>query len=893
VDIPHRQFSTSCAAVAALLLAVAAQAQDTTARSDSTSRKPAIPLPGVAITATAVDTTRPVLDTISAATGGSVGALELQALPSDERDPTEVAITVPGAARGVGFFDFAPKVSLDGASSLYVPYTIDGMDDNEGYLGGNLVELPLDAIQRIGVMTTSYGTDIGRSATGVIQYETRRGSDRWQGDVFTYFRPGSPLDATPPGVTSPAPGFRRQEGGGSFGGPLWRGHTYVFGAIDYAHESESQPFTIDPAYNTPPGTSSYAFASGSGNIIRELTRAFGRLDQQWSPSETTTLEVAYSGIHLQGQGGGIVVPEADFTQNRDGFLANIRQTSDLGALVNTATVQVSTYHYYYPPSASSFSVPEVTIVPNDTNLTPIVTVGSSGFEFDERETLLQFRDVAQRQIGAHAVQAGVDIMRGHYDLLNTDVNPAGLYTVSLAGSNIVRHGPFVSIADIPTSARVVSYEVDARPEDAWGTQVLLGAFVQDQWHPWSKATVMAGVRWDYDDETARAPTGPELGNVQPRVALNWRVTPNDVVRVGAGLYTGKMLFVNYLDYRQFAANGDLPVILSGSAAPAFGRAPSPAALAAAINSLTPREIRLLFARGAYDPTSYQGSIGYEKRIAETWGFSTTALVVGTSHLPRLWDLNADTFVPPPGDTVQRSLTFGDAHRPLPVQNGSYRWLTTTDFGGQAIYWALQTTLRHQFSDAWSADIDYTLSRSRDNTEDINFFASQGNDFHAEWADAVNDRRHRVVGRVIYDWRRTLQLGTIADFETGSPYNVVAPVGFDFSGSGSYALTANGFDANYQRYPGTPRNSGRLPDAFDWSFSAAYAVPGTAHRLRVRADVFNVLNDLLISGFVNNAFGGGPRTQVSNAPPNQFTTPALNVSVGGRPREFQLSAEYAW
>jgi len=106
VDIPHRQFSTSCAAVAALLLAVAAEAQDTTARSDSTSRKPAIPLPGVAITATAVDTTRPVLDTISAATGGSVGALELQALPSDERDPTEVAITVPGAARGVGFFDF-------------------------------------------------------------------------------------------------------------------------------------------------------------------------------------------------------------------------------------------------------------------------------------------------------------------------------------------------------------------------------------------------------------------------------------------------------------------------------------------------------------------------------------------------------------------------------------------------------------------------------------------------------------------------------------------------------------------------------------------------------------------------------------------------------------------
>jgi hypothetical protein len=146
---------------------------------------------------------------------------------------------------------------------------------------------------------------------------------------------------------------------------------------------------------------------------------------------------------------------------------------------------------------------------------------------------------------------------------------------------------------------------------------------------------------------------------------------------------------------------------------------------------------------------------------------------------------------------------------------------------------------------------------------------------------------------VYDWRRRLQLGTIADFETGSPYNVIAPVGSDFSGSGSYALTANGFDANYQRYPGTSRNAGRLPSAFDWSASAAYAVPGTAGHLLVRAEVFNIVNDLLVSGFVNNAFGGGPRTQVANVPPNQFTTPALHVGVGGRPREFQLSAEYAF
>src|ERR1700694_2234840 len=94
-DMPRRPFAASCAAAALLLLPVAAWAQDTTATRDSTHRASATPLAGVTITATAVDTTRPILDTIAAATGGSVSATETHALPSDERDPTEIAITVP------------------------------------------------------------------------------------------------------------------------------------------------------------------------------------------------------------------------------------------------------------------------------------------------------------------------------------------------------------------------------------------------------------------------------------------------------------------------------------------------------------------------------------------------------------------------------------------------------------------------------------------------------------------------------------------------------------------------------------------------------------------------------------------------------------------------------
>jgi hypothetical protein len=797
-------------------------------------------LPSIAVRASA---NRPLLDVTDAAVVGAVDRTDLGNIPTDARDPTDVALSIPGVTRGVGFFDFAPKLDVDGANSLYTPYRIDGMDNSENYLGGPKILLPLDAVQMVEVSASTYGASIGKSANGVADFETRRGGDSWSGNAVVDGRPAS--------------AFRRLQGAASGGGPLVPGATYVFGAADYAVADSAVPYDFgDPR-----------FGSGSGNSHRTTLRLFGRLDQQWSATQTTTLDVAYSSIGLIGQGGGVVTREADQTQNRVAFLAALRHESTLGGWTNTAAAEVSTYHYYYPPSTTPFSTPQANLVPSGSNVTTIATVGSAGFLFDEQEIEIQLSNTLRRTIGEHAVQFGADVQRSQFSLAANNTNPAGTYTV--VDSGITVHGGSVSISDIPPNDRARYYTIDANPQEIHGMNVLVGAFAEDAWSVSPRLTIDYGLRWDYDDLTSKGRGSPQLDNVQPRASFNWHPTPNDVIRGGAGIYVGHIPFTTFTDARQFARNGDNVVTFSNVA---FGHGPTPAQVQAATATEPAREIRELYYFGAKDPQSYQTSLGYQRRLGD-WGLSLDGMVVGTKYLPRIWDLNAPPCLPP--------CLPAEMQRPDGALPGSYSFHTTTDFGGQSIYWAVIATVRHQFAANWTADVSYTLSRDRDNTEDINFAAEYANDFHNEWADAVNDRRHHVQARTVYTVLDRLKLSTIVDFTTGAPQNVVAPIGTDYTGSQNFQLTANSFDYNYQRVPGTPRDSQRLPSEFDQSVGVQYELP---IGVSLRADVFNIWNEALISGFLNNVPGGGQRTLIL-----QSRLPQLS----GIRRAFQFGATYSF
>ena len=95
---------------------------------------------------------RPLLNTENAATGGSIESRELRSLPTDGRDPIALLYNIPGITQATGFFGDAPTLSFNGQNSLYSSYLLDGLDNNEGFLGGPRVELPLSALERLMIM---------------------------------------------------------------------------------------------------------------------------------------------------------------------------------------------------------------------------------------------------------------------------------------------------------------------------------------------------------------------------------------------------------------------------------------------------------------------------------------------------------------------------------------------------------------------------------------------------------------------------------------------------------------------------------------------------------------------------------------------------------------------
>jgi len=820
---------------------------------------------------------RPLLNTDDAETGGTVEPYELRALPTDSRDPLTLAFTVPGVDQSTGFFGDAPLLTIHGENALYTRYTVDGLDNDEGFLGGPRVSLPLAALERLSVHTAVYRPAFGRSTNGVVDMETRAGGAAWAGDLLFVNRPGMPLDSRPkhaPAGVDPD-GFKRTQAGGSLGGPLVPGRTFVFGAVEYTNEQEDR-------------IGSTARTSFLGTEERETWKAFARLDHGWSPTQSSTLRFALTDVRRKGQGGGVIVPEADITTRRIGSLTSLTHRTAFreDRASNELSVQVGTFSWDFPPTASDLRTPQVTIVSPDLTTVEAV-VGSSNFIFDESEVQLQLKDELEVRLGKeHTLRMGADVARSSFELLGANTNPQGAYTVVNEG-NITPTGGFLSIHDVPADVRVLRYTIDAHPQQVNLSQTLWGVFVEDRWRMTPSLTVQFGLRWDYDDITSRGESDPDLDNVQPRASFNWFASPRSVVRGGWGLYTGKFPYAVYSDAVQFGPGGNAVVTFEEGTSfppPDFGQGRSAGDLQALEGNLPPREVRRMFARGLEQPYSSQLSLGYQRQIGQVWSVSMDGVWVETRNLPRSWDLNAVQYELQPGDTVNRSPEFGDPNRPVDPATSEYRRLTTTDSGGEGRYLGLQTTARRALVDGFAVEGSWVWSRSQNDTEDINFNAAAGNDFGDEWADGVNDRRHHVTLRGVWEAMEQVRISGIFDWQTGTPVNRIAHFR-DLDGSG--AIFGNGFVGNHDRFSEVDRNGERLPNAWTLNGSVAWTPTVAGGMLAVRVEGFNLLNRTNYTGFANGIPGGGPRTQVGRpGDPIVFTTAAP-------PRQFQLSAQWSF
>lgn len=188
------------------------------------------------------------VETETSTVSGTITQKEVVSLGLNGRNFSQLIALAPGVSNQTGQDEAkvgvvgSVKYSVNGGRVEYNTFEVDGSDVlNTGLNGAasTLMVYPsLDAIQEVKVLTSNYGAQYGRTASGTVQVTTKSGTPKWHGNIYDFVRNEAfnsrnyfdivyteppVLGQTTPGPTfgDKAPLYRRQDFGGTIGGPLY------------------------------------------------------------------------------------------------------------------------------------------------------------------------------------------------------------------------------------------------------------------------------------------------------------------------------------------------------------------------------------------------------------------------------------------------------------------------------------------------------------------------------------------------------------------------------------------------------------------------------------------------------------------------------------------------
>src|SRR6202795_749942 len=197
----------------------------------------------------------PDVQLTSSEIGAVVNATTVRELPLNGRSWTDLAALQPGVetiqtqpsfATGSdrGNRGFGQQPTISGARPQQNNYRLDGISLNDyangapgSVLGGNL---GVDAIEEFSVLTSNYSAEYGKTSGGVVNAVTRSGTNTFHGSVYEFLR-NSALDAKnffEQDPTLPKAAFRRNQFGGTIGGPIIRNRTFFFADYEGIRQSK-------------------------------------------------------------------------------------------------------------------------------------------------------------------------------------------------------------------------------------------------------------------------------------------------------------------------------------------------------------------------------------------------------------------------------------------------------------------------------------------------------------------------------------------------------------------------------------------------------------------------------------------------------------------------------
>jgi len=186
------------------------------------------------------------VETDSSSVSGTITRKEVVSIGLNGRNFTQLIALAPGVSNQTGQDEAkvgvvgSVKYSVNGGRVEYNTFEVDGSDVlNTGVNGASttlMVYPSLDAIQEVKVLTSNYGAQYGRTASGTVQVTTKSGGAKLHGNLYDFVRneafnsrnyfdivytaPPAPGEIVGQTFGTKAPLYRRQDFGGTIGGPL-------------------------------------------------------------------------------------------------------------------------------------------------------------------------------------------------------------------------------------------------------------------------------------------------------------------------------------------------------------------------------------------------------------------------------------------------------------------------------------------------------------------------------------------------------------------------------------------------------------------------------------------------------------------------------------------------
>ena len=714
-----------------------------------------------------------------------------------------------------------------GSSQQSNSWRIDGVETSAPEVGTTWWDVNPDTIQEIEVLGVGAPAEFGNAMGAVFNVVTKKGGNDFHGGANVFFQADGIT-----GKNEEIDGFAFERDlyrdvTAQLGGPLSRDRAWFYGAYSHQRDSSWQPGN-DPVQNTP--------------------------DRDWADrfDFKTTFRVndrhEVGGLfHYEDRGLGLgstkaVAPSAAYQERSDIFAwgANVTSIFSAATLFELRYAGWTSLGLHDSPTGS-FDEPHIDFTPPGGG--PPTLGGGVLYPWDystsSNQANARVTHYAQDFLSSqHEFKFGVQFARGTANL-NQAIGPNASYKVSYYG---------------------YTYQYRQDPYQYGGSSRDLGLFVDDTINVGGRLTLNLGVRLDFnrgsipdyerlepgtpsiaESNNARA-TGEQIPGISNLVRWNL-ISP----RLGFTFQPG--------DSGRSAVKGFFGVhydqnVIGNWDAPPPGRAPFQIY---AQDPLTGAFDKLVFEITSEDvafhpnlrpPRSLQFTLGYEHQIDENTTVGTHYTYKATKDLIG-WEILDGEYEPFPftdpftGEETNLLDTVAQPTLRKGNDPGNFPGAEVLDY--EQDYHGIVFRVDRRFSDAWSLQGSYTLSRSegltptplfQDQNDPLygNPRGSDPNTYFNAYQRLQGDRPHMFRLQSVFQLPRDVILSTSVNIESGRPFNRQVQVFGLNQGSQSVILESAG-----------SREGLRHPSAAVVDVLIGKRLYAGGVQLRLDGQIYNLLN----------------------------------------------------